>query len=320
MKPMKAVLGSSLTILCSSLALGAGGLPAFQPVPGVSGTLKAIGSDSMNNLIALWTEDFRKIYPGVTIEVEGKGSQTAPPALINGTAQLGPMSRPMKSEEIASFKKKYGYDPTAVKTSIDVLSVFVHRDNPLASLSMEQVDAIFSKTLKGGQAKSIEKWGDLGLKGEWANRPIQIYGRNSASGTYAFFKDHALFKGDFKDSVKEQPGSAAVVQAVTSDRFGIGYSGFGYVTAGVKALPLSLKDKAPVAPNRESAYSGSYPLARFLLLYVNKSPTEKMEPLRQQFLRFVLSAQGQDEVTKEGYIPLTPKIASEERAKLGIGE
>ena len=295
-----------------------GALPEYKAVSGVSGSLKSIGSDSMNNEMALWSEGFRKFYPGVKIEVEGKGSATAPPALIEGTAQLGPMSRPMKSEEVEAFKKKYGYEPTAVNTSLDVLAVYVHRDNPLKSLTMQQVDAVFSKTRKGGAATDAATWGDLGLTGDWAKKPIQIYGRNSASGTYGYFKEHALAKGDFKDTVKEQPGSAAVVQAVANDKFAIGYSGIGYISEGVKALPLAGKDGKVVVPSKDNAYNSTYPLSRFLILYVNKSPSGKLDPLRSEFLRYVLSAQGQESVEKEGYISLTPDLSKKEMTKLQL--
>jgi phosphate transport system substrate-binding protein len=287
-----------------SVGFSAEELKDYQKVEGVTGTLKSVGSDTMNNVMALWTEGFQKFYPGVKIEVEGKGSATAPTALIAGTSQLGPMSRPMKKEEIESFKSKNGYEPVGVKTCLDVLAVYVHKDNPIKSLSLEQVDAIFSKTRKAGGKSDIVTWGDLGLTGEWATKPIQTYGRNSASGTYGYFKEHALAKGDFKDSVKEQPGSAAVVQAVTNDKFGIGYSGIGYITPGVKAVDLSSKGGAPIKADAKHAYDGTYPLGRFLLVYVNKSPTTGLDPLRREFLKFVLSAQGQEAVEKDGYIKL----------------
>ena len=293
-------------------------LPSYKPTSGVTGTLKSIGSDSMNNEMALWSEAFRKFYPGVKIEVEGKGSATAPTALIEGTAQFGPMSRPMKNEEISAFKTKFGYEPTAVKTSLDVLAVYVHRDNPIKSLSLQDVDAVFSKTRKSGAAKDIATWGDLGLTGEWANKPIQIYGRNSASGTYGYFKEHALAKGDFKDTVKEQPGSAAVVQGVASDKFGIGYSGIGYKTDAVKAVPLSLKPGTEAIPaTEEMALAGTYPLGRYLLLYINKAPKQDLDPARREFLLYVLSAQGQESVVKNGYVALPLKVLQQERAKLG---
>jgi phosphate transport system substrate-binding protein len=294
-------------------------LPAYKSASGVSGTLKSIGSDSMNNEMALWSEGFRKLYPGVKIEVEGKGSATAPTALIEGTAQFGPMSRPMKNEELSAFKSKFGYEPTAVKTSLDVLAVYVHRDNPIAALTLQELDAIYSKTRKSGAQKNIVTWGDLGLKGEWASKPIQLYGRNSASGTYGYFKEHALAKGDFKDNVKEQPGSAAVVQAVASDRYGIGYSGIGYKTDAVKAVALALKPgKEAVPATEETALRGIYPLGRYLLIYINKAPQQPLDPARREFLSYILSAQGQEAAEKNGYISLPLKVLNQERSKLGI--
>lgn len=294
-------------------------IPQYKPSSGVSGSLKSEGSDTMNNEMTLWAESFQKFYPSVKIEIQGKGSSTAPPALEAGTAQFGPMSREMKAEEVDKFEKKYGYKPTSVKTSIDMLAVYVHKDNPLQCLSLQQVDAIFSKTRRGGSSKEIKTWGDLGLKGEWANKPISLYGRNSASGTYGYFKEHALFKGDYKDSVKEQPGSSAVVQAVASDKFAVGYSGIGYKTADVKAVSIAAKDGAEcVAADIEHAYNGTYALARFLYIYVNKQPNQPLDPLRSEFLSYVLSFQGQEAVTKDGYFPLTAKVLEAERQKLGL--
>ncbi|MBM3382719.1 MAG: PstS family phosphate ABC transporter substrate-binding protein [Betaproteobacteria bacterium] len=316
------VVLAALSSFASAAAKGKAGketLPVYKPTSGVTGTLKSIGSDSMNNEMALWSEAFRKFYPGVKIEVEGKGSATAPTALIEGTAQFGPMSRPMKNEEISAFKAKFGYDPTPVKTSLDVLAVYVHRDNPIKSLSLQDVDAIFSKTRKSGAKKDIATWGDLGLTGEWANKPIQLYGRNSASGTYGYFKENALAKGDLKDTVKEQPGSAAVVQGVATDKFGIGYSGIGYKTDGVKAVALSLKPGSEVVPaTEENALAGKYPLGRYLLIYINKAPKQDLDPARREFLMYVLSAAGQEAVVKNGYIALPLKVLQEERVKLGV--
>ena len=293
-------------------------LPAYQVVPGVSGSLKSIGSDTMNNEMALWAEGFKKAYPNVQIEIEGKGSSTAPPALIGGTADFGPMSRPMKAAEMDDFEKRYGYKPVGVPTSIDMLAIYVHKDNPIKGLSLQQVDAIFSKTRKGGLDKEIRTWGDLGLTGEWASQPISLYGRNSASGTYGYFKEHALFKGDYRDDVKEQPGSSSVVQAVASDRFAMGYSGIGYKTADVRAVPLSTKGTSFVEATPANAYSGDYPLSRFLLLYVNAKPGAQLDPLRREFLLYVLSKEGQSDVIKDGYFPVTAEIARKALASVGI--
>jgi phosphate transport system substrate-binding protein len=295
-------------------------LPAYQKASGVSGNVSSIGSDSMNNLMTLWAETFRKFYPNVRIQVEGKGSSTAPPALIAGTAQFGPMSRPMRSTEIDQFSQRYGYKPTEIKTSYDALAVYVHRDNPIKQLTLAQVDAIFSKSRRRGYKQNITTWGQLGLTGDWANRPIGLYGRNSASGTYGYFKEHALRNGDYKDTVKEQPGSASVVQGVTEDKYAIGYSGIGYRTSGVRPVPLSEGDAGPFLEGTyEEVTSGKYPLARFLLVYVNKTPGKALDPLALEFMKLVLSKEGQEGVVKDGYMPLTAAQCQQEVAKLTGG-
>ena len=293
------------------------GLMTYKPVSGVSGSLSSVGSDSLNNLMTLWAESFNKHYPNAKIQIEGKGSSTAPPALIAGTAQLGPMSRAMKGTEIDQFEKKYGYKPTVIRTSVDALAVFVNKDNPIKCLSVSQVDAIFSKSRRQGGKEEVKTWGQLGLTGEWASKPLSLYGRNSASGTYGFFKEHILKNGDYQDQVKEQPGSAAVVQGITVDRGAVGYSGIGYMTAGVRAVPLSEKDGGKcVEAEAENAYSGSYPLARFLYVYVNKAPGKALDPMTREFVKLVVSKDGQEAVMKDGYFPIPASIAKEELAKV----
>ena len=292
-------------------------IPGYQKASGVSGNLSSIGSDSMNNLMTLWAETFRKYYPNVKVQVEGKGSSTAPPALIAGTAQFGPMSRQMRSTEIDQFEQRYGHKPTELRTSYDALAVYVHKDNPIKELSLAQVEAIFGKSRRRGFKQNVTTWGQLGLTGEWASRPIGLYGRNSASGTYGFFKELVLKNGDYKDTVKEQPGSASVVQGVTEDRYAIGYSGAGYRTSGVRAVPLSEQPAGPFfAGTYEEVTSGKYPLSRFLYMYVNKAPGKALDPLALEFLKLVMSKEGQEVVVKDGYMPLTPAIVKEELAKI----
>ena len=287
-------------------------LPTYTATQGVSGSIKSVGSDTMNNLMTLWAEGFIQLYPNVQVEIEGKGSSTAPPALIAGTATFGPMSRMMKEKEVDAFEKAFGYKPVELPTSIDMLAVFVHRDNPIQGLSLQQVDAIFSKGRKGGAAEDVMRWGQVGLTGDWAARPISLYGRNSASGTYGYFKKHALFKGDFKDSVKEQPGSSAVIQGVASDMGAIGYSGIGYATADVRAVALAEADGEPmIEATAENAYTGEYPLARFLLLSVNVKPNTELDPLRREFIKYIYSQQGQEVVVRDGYYPVTAEVARE---------
>jgi phosphate transport system substrate-binding protein len=292
-------------------------IPAYQKASGVSGNISSIGSDTMNNLMTLWAETFRKFYPNVRIQVEGKGSSTAPAALIAGTAQFGPMSRSMRSTEIDQFQQRYGYKPTEIRTSYDALAVYVHRDNPIKQLTLAQVDAIFGKSKRRGYKQNITTWGQLGLTGDWANRPIGLYGRNSASGTYGYFKEHALRNGDFKDTVKEQPGSASVVQGVTEDRYAIGYSGIGYRTSGVRPVPLAETEAGPYFEGTyEEVTSGKYPLARFLFVYVNKVPGKPMDPLALEYMKLVLSKEGQEGVVKDGYMPLTATQVQQELGKL----
>lgn len=286
------------------------GIPEYKPTSGVSGNLNSIGSDTLNNLLTLWAEGFKAAYPNVNIQIEGKGSATAPPALIEGTAQLGPMSRPMKSSEIDSFEKKYGYKPTEIKVSIDALAVFAHKDNPAKQMTMAQVDSIFSSTYKRG-GQDIANWGGAGNTGDWVTKSISLYGRNSASGTYGFFKEHVLKNGDFKNSVKEQPGSSSVVQGVANDLSGIGYSGIGYLTPGVKPLSLGEKEGEFFEPTYANCLSGKYPLARFLYIYINRKPGSAADKLTAEFIKYINSQAGQKVVLKDGYFPLTKDLAAQ---------
>jgi phosphate transport system substrate-binding protein len=312
------------TILLTAVASYAAGPPKLDPAlisykaaPGVSGNVSSIGSDTLNNLMTLWAEQFSKFYPNVKIQIEGKGSSTAPPALISGTAQLGPMSRPMKGSEIDAFEKKFGYKPTEIKVAVDALAVYVNKDNPIKCMTMAQVDAVFSKSRRWGYKENLTTWGQLGLTGEWASRPLSIYGRNSASGTYGFFKEHALKNGDYKDEVKEQPGSASVVQGVTVDRYGIGYSGIGYATAGVRAVPLAAKEGGKCyAASPEEAYAGNFPLSRFLYVYVNRAPGKPADPITREFIKMIQTKEGQDVVIRDGYFPIPAKVATQEVAKV----
>ena len=305
-------LGFAVVTMMASAASNASEseLETYQKVSGVSGNLSSIGSDTLANLMTLWAEEFKRVYPNVNIQIQAAGSSTAPPALTEGTSSIGPMSRKMKSKEIAMFEKKHGYKPTAIGVAIDALAVYVNKDNPITGLTIPEVDAIFSSTRKCGLKNDIATWKDLGITGSLANKNIQMYGRNSVSGTYGFFKKKALCKGDFKSGVNEQPGSASVVQSVSASLNGIGYSGIGYQTAGVKMVPVAKKSgKKYVLPNHENAINGSYPLARILYVYINKAPNKPLEPVVKEFLTLVLSKQGQSGVAKDGYIPLPPKIA-----------
>ena len=280
------------------------GIPDYQKASGIAGNLSSVGSDTLANLMTLWAEEFSRQYPTVNVQIQAAGSSTAPPALTEGTSNLGPMSREMKDDELEAFEDKHEYKPTAVPVAIDALAVMVNKDNPIKGLTIPQVDAIFSSTLNCGYANDIETWGDAGVA-VWGSKSIQLYGRNSVSGTYGYFKENALCKGDFKSNVNEQPGSASVVQSVTTSKNGIGYSGMGYTTSGVRMVPLAKKEGEPfIEPTPENAISGTYPLTRYLYVYVNKKPNAPLPPLENEFMKMVLSKAGQEVVIKDGYIPL----------------
>jgi phosphate transport system substrate-binding protein len=311
------VIGLASLVSFSSLAIDKN-LPEYKKTSGISGNLSSVGSDTLANMMTFWAEEFKRTYPNVNVQIQAAGSSTAPPALTESTSNLGPMSRKMKSREIEAFEKRYGYKPTAVRVAIDALAVFVHKDNPIKGLRIDQVDAIFSSNRKCGAEKDVDRWGDLGLTGDWTGKDVQLYGRNSVSGTYGYFKKKALCKGDFKNSVNEQPGSASVVQSVSASLNGIGYSGIGYQTSGVRALPLSKKGDNYVEANMANAISKKYPLSRFLYVYVNKHPNKALAPMDAEFLKMVLSKSGQKIVEKDGYIPLPNSVVQKEWKKLGL--
>ena len=315
--------GLAASLLLSGAVVAQGdvdpNLPEYQTTRGVSGNLSSIGSDTLNNLMTLWAEDFQKRYPNVNIQIQGMGSSTAPPALTEGTANLAPMSRAPRGSEQQAFEEKHGYPMTVIGVAIDALAVYVNKDNPIQGLSLPQVDAMFSATRRCGAPADVTRWGQVGLTGAWANRDIALYSRNAVSGTYGYFKEHALCDGDYKASINEQPGSSAVVQGVTESINGIGYSGFGYRTSGVRAIGIAKRHgDTPVVPTAETAADGSYPLARFLFIVVNKHPNRPLPPLEREFLRMVLSEQGQEVVVRDGYVPLPAAVAARERQKLGL--
>lgn len=294
-------------------------LPEYKPVAGISGSLISIGSDTLNNMMTLWAEAFRGFYPAVTVEIRGAGSSTAPPALTEGTANFGPMSRPMRTTEVEMFEKRFGYKPTQVSVAIDAVAAVVNKDNPLKCLSIPQLDAIFSVTRACGHPEDVTRWGGVGLTGAWAARDIAMFGRSSASGTYGFFKDNALCEGDFKPGISEMPGSAALVLGVAEAIGGIGYTGIGYVTPGVKALAVSeTTGGVCVEPTAENAIAGDYLLSRMLVVYVNKNPVEPLAPMEREFLRFILSRQGQEIVVRDGAVPLSESVAAQIRQMLAL--
>ncbi|MEQ3531703.1 MULTISPECIES: PstS family phosphate ABC transporter substrate-binding protein [Pseudoalteromonas] len=318
-KSLVAAMGVAITTLVSTQVSALDEkLPEYNKTSGISGNFSSVGSDTLANMMTFWAEEYKRIYPNVNIQIQAAGSSTAPPALTEATANFGPMSRKMKSKEIEAFEKRYGYKPTEIRVAIDALAVFVHKDNPIEGLTIEQVDSIFSSTRKCGSAAQANRWSDVGLSGDWAAKDIQLYGRNSVSGTYGYFKKKALCKGDFRNNVNEQPGSASVVQSISSSVNAIGYSGIGYKTSGVRTVPLAKKGTNYVDATLENVAQGKYPLSRFLYLYVNKHPNKELAPIEAEFLKMVLSKEGQKIVEKDGYVPLSSEMATRELKKLGL--
>ena len=296
-------------------------LPAYKPVSGLSGQIKAVGSDTLGVLMRTWADKFKALYPDVKIEIESKGSATAPPALTEGAAQIGPMSRPMSEEEIEAFQKKYGYYPVSTPVAVDEIAVFVNKDNPIQCLTIPQLDQIFSKSHLYSGGINVEKWGGVGLTGDWAAKPIALFGRNAQSGTHEIFVNDVLAHGDFKDSLKEEAGSEGVVAAVAADKYAIGYSGIGYLTDGVRAVSLAATGASKCADaSFDSALSGKYPLERFLYVYLNKDPKKPLEPAVQEFIKYILSRDGQAETIKAGVYPLVNATRVAGLKHIGVAE
>ena len=294
-------------------------LPPYQKVEGISGELKSVGSDTLIDEMTRWSKGFMALYPDVKIMVEGQGSATAPPALLTGSAQLGPMSRPMTTEESTAFETKYGYGLTQFRVAVDALAVYVNKDNPIGCLSLQQLNRIFSLTRRVAFGGNIGTWGDVGLTGDWANKPITLYGRNELSGTYAFFREMALYSGEYKPEVKKQLSSEAVVQMVVNDPYAIGYSGIGYKTSGVRTVALAVAEGSPCSDtSAEAAYSRKYPLARYLYIYVNRKLDAPLDPLRREFIKYILSKVGQTETEASGFYSITNADREYDLKKLGI--
>jgi len=298
-------------------------LAAYMPTSQVSGELKIAGSTTMQPLTNRLAGEFRRYHPNVKIMVEAGESASALKELLGETSRSKPKtggagtgepvllaaaSRLLTEAERKQFVSRYGYEPSPIPVAMDAVGIYVHRDNPLQHLTLDQVDAIFSTTRHRGAPVGITRWGQLGLTGEWAQAPIRLYGRGVKSGTRAFVNEHALRGGEFRSDVHEEPGAASVILATSRDPFGIGYSGIGLQASTVRALPLAeTEGMEPVAPDLRGVMEGRYPLHRFLYLYINKPPTAALPPAAREFLAFVNSREGQEAVIKGGAYPLPPK-------------
>lgn len=291
-------------------------LPGYaEPEQPLSGPVVSVGSSTVGNLLNRWSEAFRALHPDVSFELSGAGSGTAPPALISGAAALAPMSRPMNEKELASFRAAFGYEPTRITVAIDALAIFVNVDNPIESLSLQEIDAIFSADrARGGQP--IDTWGDLGLQGEWADMPVIVYGFRDTAGGYALFGDLVLKGGDYRTDISVQPGSSAIVNGVGAYPNAVGYASQFFQTRSTRMVPIRDESGVIHAPDAKSCEHGKYPLARELFIYVNKAPGKPLEPRVDAFLAFILSKEGQTIAAEDGNFPLSPTLAAEQLSKL----
>ncbi len=281
-------------------------IPPYQVVSNLAGTISVAGSDTMKPLMDSWSAKLRQLYPGLTVKVESNGSETGVAALLEEKVQIAVMSRRMTQQEIVEFKREFGYEPTEIPVAVDALAVFVHKDNPIEGLTLAEVDAIFSKERRRGLEYPVRMWGEaMVFEEEWAEAPIQIYGRNGNSGAASFFREHVLNGADFKKPMTVGVGSASVVMELMRDRFGIGFCSIGYQTSQVQPVPLAaVKGGRYVAPTFETAINGSYPLRRNLYLYINRSPKVAPPGPLFEIVKFALSQHGQKIVVNQGYYPL----------------
>ena len=314
-------LALNAVVATAAMALDQKPVPATAPAAEtLSGHIKSVGSDTLGREVELWARAFEKLYPDVKIEIEAKGSATAPRAVLDGTSQFGPMSRPMTAEETAAFEEKYGYKVSRFRVAVDALAVYVNKDNPIPCLTLPQVSGIFASTRKAPGSVNVKTWGDLGLTGEWAARPITLYSRNSLSGTYEYFRETALYGGDYKPDIKQQPGSEAVVQGVAGDKFGIGYSGIGYKTDGVRAVPLAsfYGGTCYEALGRGDPFRQIPDRAVSCMSTSTEKPGQPLDALRAEFVKYILSKDGQEQTERSGFFPITNEIREAEMNKLGI--
>jgi len=281
-------------------------IPVYTVQEAVSGKFKIAGSDTMKPLIEAWMGDFTRRHPELKIAVAGAGSQTGLEALLAHQTEIAAMSRRMTAGEISEFVREYGYEPTEVPVANDALAVFVHKDNPVAGLSLEELDAMFCRERRRGLSYPVDSWGLVGLTDEWFEAPIRLYGRNGKSGTSYLFREEVCKGGTFRSQLVNAQGSASVVLDLTRDPQGIGFSAIGYRTSTVRPVPIApVKGGRYVEPNFQTAMDGSYPLRRNLYFYIARPPKTSPPPFLSELVRFALSYQGQQLALEHGYFPLS---------------
>jgi phosphate transport system substrate-binding protein len=310
-------------------------IPAWQPGPletQPEEEFTVVGADVMDEMTLGWVKLFRQAYPKLSVTMEARASGAGAPALVEGRAHVAPVGRELLPAEEKSFVDKFGYEPLAIRVATGSVSslgktassvILVDKDNPIQGLTFAQLDAIYSKTRKRGHA-DIKTWGDLGLKGEWAHRTIHLYGLKPPNGIEWYFKNRVMLGGDWKDGIENVKGQgfthAFTVAAhdMALHPGGLTYALLANVTPDVKVVPIAENDHDPfVAPTTESVASHQYPLSRYVYIFVNRPPGKPLEPKVKEFLKLVLSREGQQQVADDGvYIPLNADVVREELHKL----
>jgi phosphate transport system substrate-binding protein len=295
--------------------LSSDGLPLYIPVANLSGKITSVGESTTTNLVARAATEFRRTYPGVSFQATAGLTSIGPPALLADRENIVPMSRPLTPDEIGAFEKKYGYPPTEIKVAADALAIYVEKRNPLSGLTLKQLDGIFSQTQRRG-AGSIETWGQAGLTGQWADRPITLYGYGRGDGVNQIFRQQVMEGGDYRVSMRFEPAGSSIVQGVAADPEAIGCASMFFAAKRVRAVPIAGSDGQFYAPTAENVRGQKYPLSRFHYIYVNKPPRQPLKGPAVEFVRFLLSHEGQQIVAADGNIPLDAATVEQGRRVL----
>lgn len=322
------LLTLALCACVASPALAAGpaspvdpSLPVYRPGEQLSGKITLVGSNTMSQVASLWIEGFRQFHPNVEFDNQIKGSANAVSSVIHEEATFGLLTRSIHPQEVAAFEQKFGHPPTVLTPTYEPIAVYAHESNPIEGLTIQQLDAIFSTTRLRGAAAAATTWGDLGLRGEWASRPIVLQGRSSDTGSVVFFREAVLAGGAYRRDIVDHPSNVDLVKGVAGDPGAIGFAGRTYMLPGVKTIPLSAGDGAPcVDVHSVEATQGQYPLIRPLQLVVNQAPGADLPPLQREFLKYVFSRLGQEDVLRAGFQPISGRPAEIALDAVGLGD
>ena len=296
-------------------------LPYYRPVEKLSGELKLGGSNTLSHIATVWIDSFTQFYPDVKITIDVNGSRQAVKDVKAGKTQIGLLSRTVHREEVEDFSKAFGYGPTVLTPCMERTGIFVHKDNPIKSLTLAQLDAIYSDDCRRGAEKPCRTWGQLGLTGAWASKPIVAHGRTKDTGSQVFIQQSVMLGAKMRSDLKAHKGNVEMLQAVTQDPNSVGFSGLSYATSDVKAVPLGFSEQEGfVAIDSPEADRGRYPLVRRLQLVVNHNPEKELPALQQEFIKYVFSRLGQEDVVKAGFqaIPARPAHVALDAVGLGI--